>query len=192
MIEAFSNESALAYAEASGVESFPDLMNQAFEEFNIGWRMRGSVIAAMGDNMSRPLVEEAITALGQHALPTAQGELQEAVRDLSRRPDPDCTGAVQHAMAALEAVLRRSAQDDVPTLGALLIRYPDLVAEPLKTGLAKLWGWACELGGRHGREGNQVDRTEAHAVVSIAAAVVPFLLARLPEGQDSGNAIAAS
>lgn len=37
---------------------------------------------------------------------TGSGELHEALQDLSRRPRPEVSGVIQHAMAALECVAR--------------------------------------------------------------------------------------
>lgn len=186
LIEAVSHDNETALAEAAHSLSFADLINQALEELNLGWRMQGGQLVAMGDDVSRPLLDDAVAALGSNGLQTAQRELQEAVRDLSRRPEPDCSGAVQHAMAALEAVARMATGEPNPTFGQLLSRHRDLLREPLRTGLDKLWGYASDQA-RHGREGNRVERVEAHAVVSIAAAVVPYLLAKLPQAGSPGG-----
>jgi hypothetical protein len=186
LMEAFGRDDYLATAQVANHLSFADLVNQALDEFNLGWRLQGGQIVAMGDDVSRPLLDDAVAALGSHGLPTAQRELQESVRDLSRRPEPDCSGAVQHAMTALEAVARMATSEPNPTFGQLLSRHRDLLKEPLRTGLEKLWGYASEQA-RHGREGNHVELVEAHAVVSIAAAVVPYLLAKLPEAGNPGG-----
>lgn len=186
LIEHVTTDNDVFLSEAAHTVSFAALVNQALEEFNIGWRLQDGKLVAMGDDVSRPLVNDAVAALGEHGLPTAQRELQEAVRDLSRRPEPDCTGAVQHAMAALEAVARQATGESNATFGQLLNRHRNLLQEPLRTGLEKLWGYASEQA-RHGREGNRVERPEAHAVVAIAAAIVPYLLAKLPDAQSPGG-----
>ena len=57
--------------------------------------------------------------------------------DLSRRPNPDITGAIQHAMAALECIARTVCGDGSSTLGALLKRNPDLIPKPLNEAVEK-------------------------------------------------------
>ncbi len=54
---------------------------------------------------------------------TAQRELREARSDLSRRPEPDITGAVQHCMAALECTARELSNEPRLTLGQIINRH---------------------------------------------------------------------
>src|SRR5690606_10635807 len=107
-------------------------------------------------------------------LSTAKRELQEAISDLSRRPFPDVTGAIQHAMAALECTARVCSGDAKATLGDILKRYPELVPRPLDEALSKLWGFASE-NARHIREGREPTRDEAELVVSLVASVSTYL-----------------
>jgi len=58
--------------------------------------------------------------------PATRDELHEALDDLSRRPEPDLTGAIQHAMAALECVASDTYGNPKATLGDIIKRYPDL------------------------------------------------------------------
>jgi len=47
-----------------------------------------------------------VTVLETAKLETAKTEIREALNDLSRRPTPDITGAIQHSLACLECVAR--------------------------------------------------------------------------------------
>jgi hypothetical protein len=85
---------------------------------------------------------------------TARDEIHDALTDLSRRPNPDLTGAIQHGMAALECVARDACGDPKATLGDILKRHPDLIPKPLDTAIDKAWGFASEMG-RHIREGRE-------------------------------------
>jgi|GEM_PF-6241994 len=62
--------------------------------------------------------------------PAAQGRLQEAFRDLSRRPEADVPGAITHAFAALEGVYRKIIGSSGKTFGDIprsnLVYSPDL------------------------------------------------------------------
>ena len=101
--------------------------------------------------------------------------MREALRDISRRPEPDITGSIQHAMAALEATAREVTGQSNPTLGKLvpMLNLP----APLDQAVHKLWGYASERG-RHIREQELVDHSEAELIVAIAGALCAFLAQR--------------
>ena len=103
---------------------------------------------------------------------TAANEIHEALRDISRRPVPDRTGAIQHAIAALECTARDITGEPNATLGALVPKLD--LPSPLDTAVNKLWGFASDRA-RHLREGKSADGAEAELVVSIACAVCTFL-----------------
>ena len=106
---------------------------------------------------------------------TAAAEIREALRDISRRPEPDRTGAIHHAMAALECTARDITGKPKKNFGDLI---PDLgLPQPLDEALHKLWGFASQYG-RHVKEGAKAQDDEAELVVSIAAAVSTFLATR--------------
>ena len=154
---------------------FADRLNQYFRENGIGWEMRDGQIVYRGSEVFAETTREADSVLEESGLPNAASEIREALRDISRRPDPDSTGAVQHAMAALEATAREVTGKPNPTLGQLV---PELdLPKPLDTAVDKLWGYASGHA-RHGKEGRRVDTDEAELVVSVACAVCTFLTKR--------------
>lgn len=106
---------------------------------------------------------------------TASGEIHQALVDLSRRPDPDITGAIQHALAALECVARDLTGEPKPTLGEILKRHPDLIPVPLDESVKKAWGYASERG-RHLREGRDPDMVESELIVRLASVVTTYLV----------------
>ncbi len=108
----------------------------------------------------------------QASAPTAANEIHEALTDISRRPAPDVTGSIQHAMAALECVVRQ-VDGSNDTLGAIIGRLD--LPRPLDTALHKLWGFASEQG-RHIQEGREPRFEEAELVVTVACAVSVYLL----------------
>lgn len=117
----------------------------------------------------------AVAILGESGQSTAGTELHEAIQDLSRRPEPDPTGAVQHAMAALECVAREITGDSKATLGEIIKRFPDAIPKPLDSAIDKAWGFASEQG-RHIREGRAPERDEAELIVGLAAALCTYLV----------------
>jgi hypothetical protein len=103
-------------------------------------------------------------------------------KDISRRPVADRTGAIQHAMAAVECAARDLTGEPNLTLGRLIPRLN--VPRPLDSALEKPWGYASE-NGRYIREGTQHSGAEAELVVSIACAVSVFLIQREGETRKS-------
>jgi len=101
------------------------------------------------------------------------------LQDLSRRPEPDLTGAIQHSMAALECVARDFCGDSKTTLGELLKHYPEILPKPLDVAAEKVWGYASEMG-RHIREGRVPKREEVEFIVGLAATVATYIIKKTP------------
>lgn len=157
------------------LDRFVNELNLYFVEEGIGWKVESCKLEARNPEALEQTIRSATTALQDAGNTTAQGELHEALVDLSRRPDPDITGAVQHSMAALECVARDVTGNDKATLGEILKRHPELVPPPLSLALEKLWGFASEYG-RHIREGRIPEFAEAQLVVGTCAAAVTYLV----------------
>ena len=85
---------------------FERRLNEFFSENGIGWAMERGKIVVRGSEAFSAVPKQAIEALHQGGRATAAREIHEAIQDLSRRPHPDVTGSIQHAMAALECVAR--------------------------------------------------------------------------------------
>lgn len=164
---------ALRWDVADATE-FSNRLSQVFRENGIGWEMRDGLIVVR-DDVLMPIYSEAINVLEETDRTFAANELKEAIRDISRRPDPDISGAIQHAIAGLEAVARDVTGNPTPTLGALVQRLP--IPDDLKEAVRKLWRYSSE-NARHGREGNDPDLMDAKLVVTVACAVSTFLVER--------------
>jgi AbiJ N-terminal domain 4 len=149
-------------------------VNEYFVESGVGWRLVDGQLESRGQEAFEMAVDSARQALDEATLTTAKQEIHEALRDLSRRPDPDLTGAVQHAMAALECTARQVTNDPRATLGEILRRHPDIVPRPLDESLSRMWGYASEMA-RHIREGRTPGRPEVELIVTVAAAVCTYL-----------------
>lgn len=159
-------------------EAFEDTINNCFREMGIGWQLKDGLIQTRGDDAHEALVKIAAAALAEASLPTARSELAEAVRDLSRRPEPDLSGAVDHAMAALECTAREVAGDDKSTLGQIVKKHTDLFPRPLNEVVAKVWGYSSEVA-RHGKEKRELSRAEVQLIVGLAAVLSTYLTGKL-------------
>ena len=159
----------VAKAKAKG---FQVRLNRYFMEHGIGWQMCDGKIVHRGSDAFERATERAVEALDNTGQQTAKGEIEEALLDISRRPKPDVTGAVTHAMAALECVAREVTGKPSRTLGELV---PELnLTPPLDKAVHGLWGFSSQRA-RHIREGESVSTEEAELIVFVACALCGFL-----------------
>jgi hypothetical protein len=149
-------------------------INTLFEEEGIGWQVVDGEIQIRGDETFDAILTQGRQVVEASGITVARTELCEAIRDISRRPEPDLSGAVQHAMAALECVSREISGDTKPTLGELIKRSPDLFPKPVDEAVTKLWGYASDQA-RHGRESRALSWHEAQFVVGIVAVLCSYL-----------------
>lgn len=166
---------AFATRFSGEAEIFQDRLNAYLRENGIGWQMTDGRIVYRGSEAFAEATREAASVLAQTGRSVAANEVHEALADISRRPTPDVTGAIQHSIAALECTARDVTGEPNLTLGRLVPRLQ--LTPPLDTAVEKLWGYASERA-RHIREGQAVSSQEAELVVSVACAVCTFLSRR--------------
>jgi len=162
-------------------ETYQRLLNNTFRKHGVGWWMNNGLIERRGSKPFEETVHSALDALNSAKLPTSADELQKALHDVSVRPKPDITGAVQHAGAALECTMREICGDDKKTLGQLLKDNPGKIQAPLDGAVEKIWGFTSEMG-RHLREGRIPGLEEALLAVQTAAAAITYLLSKWQSG----------
>jgi hypothetical protein len=154
-------------------------LNRFFCERGIGWELKDpDGIVFRGGETFAATTEGAAQALEDAGLKTAANEVHEALRDISRRPNPDRTGAIQHAIAALECTAREVTGESNATLGTLIPKLN--LPKPLDVATEKLWGFASDRA-RHVREDKGVSDDEAELIVSVSCAVSAFLTKRTRE-----------
>lgn len=112
--------------------------------------------------------EASLKFLAESGYPTAANEMREAFSDISRHPNPYVTGAIHHSMMACESIARSMTGFAKPTLGQLTSRLP--IEKSIATIIARLWGYASEHG-RHCKEGQIVDPSDAKFVVDFALTI---------------------
>lgn len=156
-------------------EEFERRLNGFLVGNGIGWELRDGQITHRGSEAFARSTHEVPDRLEESGFQRAANEMREALTDISRRPEPDITGAMQHAMAALEATAREVAGQPNPTLGELVPKLG--LPAPLDKAVKKLWGYASEYA-RHIRERQAVDHAEAELVVVVAGALCVFLADR--------------
>ncbi len=110
-------------------DAFVNEMNNCLRELGIGWHLQDGIVQSRGEDSQECLISQTKEALKEAAMPTAESELSEAVKDLSRRPHPDLSGAVHHAMAALECVARELSDQPKDTLGRIIADNKPLLSK---------------------------------------------------------------
>lgn len=159
------------------IEKFKSELNEYFLENGIGWYLVEDAIETRGPQHFQASVKNSIESLQISGFHTAHNELHEALYDLSRRPNPDITGAIHHAMGALESTARKVCGNDKMTLGELIKNNPLILPRPLGEAVSKAWGYASESG-RHIKEGGTASYEEALLIVGLASTLCMYLSAK--------------
>ena len=163
----FSAEQALSQYER--------LMNDFFIGAGIGWQFAPNEgIVYRGDETFQVATAEAAKTLNATGRKNAATEIEEAIRDISRRPDPDVTGAISHSMAAVECVAR-DVLGSKQTLGQIVksLNLP----KPLGEAVSLLYGFASQHG-RHVSEQSRPAAEDAELLVLVSCAVCTYLAKR--------------
>lgn len=155
--------------------AFETEINDCLRELGIGWQLQNGIVQSRGGDTHEKLLEQTKDKLKTAGMTTAQSELAEAVEDLSRRPNPDLSGAVQHAMAALECVARKLTGESKATLGKIMGGLKSPLPKPLNEVVEKTWGYASE-NARHGREDRTISRAEAQLIVGLSSSLALYLI----------------
>lgn len=156
-------------------DHFREDINRYFFVNGIGWSLDNSgQVVYRGDEGFDRVVADAHTTEQNQGHITASKELHEAIQDLSRRPIPDTTGAVQHAMASLECVARDITGEHNLTLGEWVKANRTRIGAPLDKAIESMWGFTCNHG-RHLSEGAEPTTEAAELVVGFAAALGAYL-----------------
>jgi len=153
---------------------YEDDINGFFRSNGIGWQLIDGEIQYRGDDKFEEILDNAVQALEATGKETSKNEIHEAIKDLSKKPDADITGAIQHSLAGLECVVREVTGDKKATLGKLINDHPDIVPKPLDGVISRLWGYTSNMG-RHIQEGNPPDYDEAELAVSVSASIISYL-----------------
>lgn len=159
-------------------QDYAEEMNRFFRGAGVGWQLIDNRIEVRGSEIFEVAVRQGQVALREQERITAATELHEALNDLSRRPQPETTGAIQHAMAALECVAR-DVTGSKDTLGQLIQRNAGIFPLPIDQIVEKAWGYTSNFG-RHLTEGQPPQFEEAELMVGISGVLCRYLSRRVP------------
>lgn len=180
LIEAITN--VLPHAGPQGLQDnlhpkgyflFEESLNRLFRRRGIGWQLIDRQVEYRGMEAVEAALHGVDELVRDTGRATAASELHQAITDLSHRPDPDITGAIQHAMAALECAARDHVRSR-ETLGQLIQDHPHLFPPPLDTVVSKAWGYTSNFG-RHLVEGMEPNFGDAELMVGLSAVLCRYL-----------------
>ncbi len=154
---------------------FAEEVNEYFIVKGIGYQLVDGKIEHRGDEAFEGAFTNAASLTGEAGLPRAQNEFREARRSLSRRPEPDLTGAVSRATNALESVARSVMDESGKNWGSIVQKHPDLLPEPSLEAVRSIRKYAQEYG-RHIREDRMPRFEDAELVVHISAAATTHII----------------
>ena len=178
--QALARQPATYHAHDKPSDVFGRDINRVFRRHGIGWQLIGQQIEMRGSEVFETAVREGRDELWRAGRRTTATELHEALRDLSRRPEPELTGAIQHGMAALECLAKDLTGGDKETLGRLVKNSSDLFPSPLGEAIAKVYGFASN-NGRHLKEGGGPSFEEAELVVGLSGVLCRYLGRKIPK-----------
>lgn len=173
VIEAF-------YSKIKEKQAFADEINDYFKTKGIDWKLENGQIIFRGDALFETHLHKAEKTLDLTGLQTAKNEIKEAIKDISKRPKPDITGAVQHSIACLECVAREITGDKKLTLGEIIKKNREIVPAPLDTVIEKMWGFSSEQS-RHLQEGKEPAFDEVELLVGLSASISTYLARKSPK-----------
>ena len=168
----FVNFARMLAREISPLDHFHGLINHALRQAGVAWKLEDGAVWYCGEEPLESVTQDAINLSGRSGLKTTAHELREAVAALSRRPDHDLSGALQHAFAAAECAARH-VSGKKNSLGRILKYAKDIAPPPIRNAMKHLWGYASEYG-RHRSEGKEPSRRDVELAVHTASAVILY------------------
>lgn len=150
-------------------------INEYFNRHGIGWSLVHGKIAYRGDGNFEAAKTSALESLEDAGLQVALDELSKSVKALSERPIADLTGAMTHARASVESVLREVTGKNAKSFSKHVKDNPGLFPPTLGDAMAKIFAYVGDSGA-HPKEGQAITTDEAELVVHVSAAAATYLI----------------
>jgi hypothetical protein len=175
ILEALYNYSARNFP-AAWAGNFQTSVNEECDRLGIGYEMLDGRFRVRSAQPAQVLFDSAAVSLREAGKLTASAEFEEAIKDLSRRPKADRTGAIQHVGAAIECLARDLCGDATLTLGDIIKKYPHLFPGAYRK-LAESISGITSNKGRHVAEGGEPTLNEAMLLVGVVSALANYMIA---------------
>ncbi len=152
-------------------QQFQAILNSVLEEENVGYRMINFEIVQITDKTEINEIDEAL----EKSAGPVQVHLQNALKLLSDRKNPDFRNSIKESISAIEALVKIKLKDDSGTLGNLL---PSFKLHPAFTkGLSKIYGYTSDADGiRHALlEEDTLTYNDAKFFLVICSAFINYI-----------------
>jgi hypothetical protein len=158
-------------------EEFARKLNDEFRRSGIGWQLVDGRIELRGGELVVPPVDPLVELFRRRESneAAAERELGEALDDLSKSPDPNIAGAIQHAMVALEAMAPCAPENFKPTLAVFVTKDPGSFSIPTAEMMRRLFIFATVQSAQF-REGRTPGAVEAELFVGAVGTLVSYVV----------------
>jgi DNA-binding transcriptional ArsR family regulator len=161
------------------------LFNRALERELSGYRIISGVVTPITDEVEISEIEQALEENG--VIRPVRLQLEEALRKLSNRDDPDYRGSIKDSISAVETLCRLISDEPKLELGKALKALEQSekvkIHSALRDGFSKIYGWTSDGQGiRHGLmdEPNLTFEDAKYMLVSCSA-FINYLIAKASE-----------
>lgn len=155
ILETLISAGADAQLEISVWRAAPNLLNNVFEKYLVGYRVVGDQVVQIQEGEQVEAVER---ALQESTPPSSRRHLETALSLLASRDAPQYAKSIHESVSAVEAITRKLTGEQ--TMGAALkkLEAKGIKIHPaLNRGWSNLYGWTSADGGiRHSSTGEEV------------------------------------
>lgn len=164
-------------------ERFVPACNRVLEAELSGYRIIGRVIAPITSDQEKNEIEEALTDTSK--LTPIRLQLEQALRKLSDRDQPDYRGSIKESISSVETLCRIVTKQPKLELGKALKQIESKgtigLHPALKDAFIKLYGWTSDDGGiRHAlMDEPKLEFEDAKFMLVSCSAFINYMLAKL-------------
>jgi len=150
------------------------IFNDIFEKEKVGYRIINNIVVPITDNIELEAIDSAL----EKAVDPVKEHLNQALKLLSDRQNPDYRNSIKECILAIEAIVKVKLQNDKGTLGQLIKRLN--LHPALEDALSKLYGYTSDAGGiRHAKLNMEnPDFNDAKFFLVITSAFINYIQAK--------------
>lgn len=160
--------------------------NALFEKEFVGYRFVGEHIVAITDDVEIKEIEQSLSI----KFKGCKTQIQNALRLLSDRENPDYKNSIKESISAVESICQIITENNKATLGQALKNLEDKgikMHSALKNAFSSLYGYTSDEGGIRHAEGmfeSEVTFEEAKFMLVSCCAFVNYLIAEYGKIKD--------
>jgi len=153
-------------------------VNKVLEEERSPYRIIGNIVAPLISKEEIKEIERVLKANDKYN--PVKINLKNALKQFSKRPDPDYANSIKESISAVEALARISLNNSKGSLGDLTNQLN--IHPVLKESIKKLYGWTSdESGVRHSEKESpslSANEEEARFMLVICSAFINYIISK--------------